>query len=135
MDASNLLWGSTSASGNGNVFAKTPVLTTAEAQRWKEFNSYEMRDFRQKQREALKNEINNISHKIASAREAQLKASQGGGATTYGGFGTTTMASWKVPEIEQINRNFNENARFFSTHKNERRHGLKYVPPPVAENV
>ena len=45
------------------------------------------------------------------------------------------MASWKVPEIEQINRNFNENARFFTTAKNERRHGLKYVPPPVAENV
>lgn len=45
------------------------------------------------------------------------------------------MASWKVPEIEQINRNFNENARFFTTTKNERRHGLRYVPPPVAENV
>lgn len=62
-----------------------------------------------------------------------MKASVGG--STYGGFGTTTMASWKVPEIEQINRNFNENARFFTTSKNERRHGLKYVPPPVAENV
>ena len=107
-------------------------MTTAEAQRWKEFNSYEMRDFRQKQREALKAEINNISHKIASAREAQGKASAGG--STYGGF-ATTQASWKVPEIEQINRNFNENARFFTTSKNERRHGLKYVPPPVAENV
>lgn len=48
MDAGALLWGSNSSSHNGNVFAKTPVLTTAEAQRWKEFNSYEMRDFRQK---------------------------------------------------------------------------------------
>jgi hypothetical protein len=44
-------------------------MTTAEAQRWKEFNSYENRDFKMKQREALKNEINDISHKLASARD------------------------------------------------------------------
>ena len=79
-----------------------------------------------------KNEINNISHKIASARENK-KISVA--ATTYGaGFGST-MSSWKVPEIEQINRNFGENARFFTTSKGERRHGLRYIPPPVAENV
>jgi len=46
MDAGALLWGSQTSSNNGNVFAKTPVMTTAEAQRWKEFNSYELRDFR-----------------------------------------------------------------------------------------
>ena len=35
---------------------------------------------------------------------------------------------WKVPEIEQINRNFNEHSRFFNTHKRERKHGLKFTP-------
>jgi hypothetical protein len=45
-------------------------MTTAEAQRWKEYNSYEAKDHKNLTKEALKAEINNITHKIASAREA-----------------------------------------------------------------
>jgi len=45
MDANKELWGS-HGSSYGNVFGKSPILTTAEAQRWKEFNSYENRDFK-----------------------------------------------------------------------------------------
>ena len=43
--------------------------------------------------------------------------------------------SWKVPEIEQINRNFTENTRFYNTHKIQRKHGLKFVPKPVTDTV
>ena len=40
-----------------------------------------------------------------------------------------------MPEIEQINRNFNENQRFYDTHQNQRKHGLKFVPKPVTDTV
>lgn len=45
------------------------------------------------------------------------------------------VGTWKVPEIEGINRTFNEGTRFYNTCAYQRKHGLKYVPPPVAENV
>lgn len=104
---------------------------TAEAERWKEYNSYELRDHKNKTKERLKDEINNISHRIATQRAAVMNA------TTYGkkGMSSTNYGDWKAPEIEQINRNFNEASRFYNTHKAARKHGLKYVPPPVAENV
>ena len=48
---------------NRSVFAPKPaVMTTAEAERWKEFNSYENRDHNQKTRERLREEINNATH-------------------------------------------------------------------------
>ncbi len=34
-----------------------------------------------------------------------------------------------------MNRNFNEAARYYNTAPYQRKHGLRYVPPPVAENV
>lgn len=40
-----------------------------------------------------------------------------------------------MPEIEQINRNFNEGTRFYNTHQAERKHGLKFVPKPVTDTV
>jgi len=40
-----------------------------------------------------------------------------------------------VPEIEQINRHFKENTRFFNTNKDERIHGLKFVSKPVTDTV
>ena len=47
----------------------------------------------------------------------------------------STNTSWKVPDIEQSSRFFDEKARFFDTHKEMRRYGKKHVPPPVAENL
>ena len=47
----------------------------------------------------------------------------------------TTDTSWKVPDIEATSRYFDENARFYATHRDQRRYGLKYVPPPKAENL
>ena len=43
--------------------------------------------------------------------------------------------SWKVPDIEPMNRTFNEGTRFYNTHNSQRKYGLRYVPPPVADNV
>lgn len=51
------------ADTNRSVFAqRPPVMTTAEAERWKEFNSYENRDHNQKTRERMREEINNATH-------------------------------------------------------------------------
>ena len=44
------------------------------------------------------------------------------------------VGSWKVPEIEGLNRTFNEGSRYYNM-PYQRHHGLKRVPPPVAENV
>ena len=63
---------------------------------------------------------NNMSYELACERDAQMKARMDDR--------NRTNLSWKVPEIEQINRNFNEHSRFFNTHKRERKHGLKFVP-------
>ena len=86
-------------------------------------------DHRRRTQEKIKEEINNISHRIASVREAQMNA------TTYGSTNACSNYDWKVPEVEQINRNFNEHARFFNTHTIQRKHGLKFVPRPVADNI
>lgn len=43
--------------------------------------------------------------------------------------------TWKVPEIESMNRTFNESTRFYNPVGFQRKHGLRYVAPPVAENV
>lgn len=45
------------------------------------------------------------------------------------------QGSWKVPEVESMNRQFNETSRYYNTQPYQRKHGLRYVPPPVAENV
>jgi len=43
--------------------------------------------------------------------------------------------SWKVPEIEAMNRNFNEGTRYYNCFPYQRKHGLRYVPPPKAEHL
>lgn len=50
------------------------VLTTAEAERWKEFNSYEPRNHNQKVREKLREQLNNASHELAARRQAEIFA-------------------------------------------------------------
>jgi hypothetical protein len=56
-----------------------------------------MKDHKNLTKEALKMEINNMTHKIALAREAKLKATAG---STYGAFNMTSYGNWKAPEIE-----------------------------------
>lgn len=50
------------------------MLTTAEAERWKEFNSYEPRNHNQKVREKLREQLNNASHELAARRQAEIFA-------------------------------------------------------------
>ena len=55
----------------GGVFNRqwNPVLITAEAERWKEFNSYELINHNNKTRDRIKGEINNMSYELAQSRE------------------------------------------------------------------
>lgn len=104
---------------------------TAEAERWKEFNSFEPRDHNTKTKERLREQINSNTWEIALNRDAEMHARQ----QSYGLAQTQKHYSWKVPEIEQINRHFVENKRFYDTHKDQRKHGLKFVPKPVTDTV
>jgi hypothetical protein len=44
-------------------------------------------------------------------------------------------SKWRVPETEIMDRTFNEGSRYHTTMTGQRKHGLKYVPPPKAENL
>ena len=121
-----------SAFQKGNASDAKPVQTMAESQRWKEFNNYETKDHQFRTKEALKQEINNIYYRIALARDAQLTNKK---MATVDVDPSSTLASWKVPDIEQSARFFDEKARFYDTSKDMRRYGKKHVPPPIAENL
>ena len=57
------------------VFDKrNPALITAEAERWKEFNSYELENHNIRTRDKIKNEINNMSYELANHREDEMHA-------------------------------------------------------------
>jgi len=47
----------------------------------------------------------------------------------------TKEGNWRVPETEIMDRTFNEGSRYYTTMTQARKHGLKYVPPPKAENL
>jgi len=49
--------------------------------------------------------------------------------------GMTKEGNWRVPETEIMDRTFNEGSRYYTTMTQARKHGLKYVPPPKAENL
>jgi hypothetical protein len=120
------------AAFRSNGQPKKPVLTTAEEQRWKEFNSYERRDHNLRKKEAVRGEINDIYYKIALERQKRI----GEAAATLSNMDAASTASgWKVPDIEATARYFDENARYYNTHRDERRYGVKHVPPPKAENL
>ena len=55
--------------------------------------------------------------------------------STYNGGMSGDPSNWRVPETEIMDRTFNEGARYFTTMANQRKHGLKYIPPPKAENL
>jgi hypothetical protein len=49
-------------------------LITAEAERWKEFNSYELNNHNIRTRDRIKGEINNMSYELANQRENDMNA-------------------------------------------------------------
>ena len=96
--------------------------TNGDTSGWKFFNSFEKKDLRHKTREILKDEINNIALRIAKAREVKESMSQNG--------------TWRVPgDVEANARVIDEGSRFFRNDFQTKKHGLRYVPPPVAENL
>lgn len=80
----------------------------------------------------MKAEINNIATDLALKREASFKSPPpvakylNDEMTTY----NRSNSNWRVPQIEAIERNLLESSRFFLTEKNERKYGVKLVPPP-----
>lgn len=43
-----------------------------------------------------------------------------------------TGSTWRAPEVEAMAKTTNEGNRFFNTCPEERKVGLRYVPPPAA---
>ncbi len=43
--------------------------------------------------------------------------------------------NFRVPDVELLDRTFNESSRFYAIGPSQKKHGLKYVAPPVAENL
>ena len=76
----------------------------------------------------MNNELMALALKVSKARDDANNM-------TYNPDTKKMNGSWKVPEVESMNRQFNETSRYFNTQPYQRKHGLKYVPPPVAENV
>ena len=117
-----------------------------QTQKWKQFNEYETMNPHEKYRhmikESLKHEINNIVLDLALKKEKKAffnsPFSSPQGKDLYKTFNSTynkMNTTWRSPTIESIERNFNENSRFYSNFKEGRRHGVKFVPKPVTDNI
>lgn len=104
------------------------------------FNDYDDKNasYKKHVKESLKREINNIATDLAVKREASFKSPFmspkkyiENEMTTY----NRSNSNWRVPAIEAIERNFHESSRYFNNFKEERQHGVKLVPPPLATSV
>ena len=108
--------------------ANGDIMDNATALKWKQFNSFEKKGHKAIIKQEMSNEIMTLALKLSKAREDSKNM-------TYNSDIQKMTGSWKVPEIESMNRTFNEANRYYSTYVQQRKHGLRYVPPPVAENV
>ena len=108
--------------------APTGIMDNATAFKWKQFNSFERKDHKAAVKQEISNEIMSLALQLSKARDDTKNM-------TYNSSINRMTGNWKVPEIESMNRTFNESARFYNTAGFQRKHGLRYVPPPVAENV
>lgn len=84
-------------------------------------------------KDSLRQEINSIALDMALKQEANLMFKK------KGNFNSTSYSDkkdWRTPHIEALERNFNESSRYFSTnYKEQRTQGVKFLPPPKAENI
>ena len=76
----------------------------------------------------MSNELMALALKVSKARDDAQNM-------TYNSDIKKMTGNWKVPEVESMNRTFNEGSRYYDIQPYQRKHGLRYVPPPVAENV
>lgn len=93
---------------------------------WKSFNFYDAPDHKNKTKDILKDEINNIAMKVVKARE--LKQNM-----TFNADTGKLHGQWRVGEIELFNKGFGEKNRYHNDQHEDRHHGLKFVSPPIAE--
>jgi hypothetical protein len=99
---------------------------------WKRYSQYDVMNPHEKYRtmikDNLRHEINNIAIDLALKRETSMfrNNKEGKMNSTY----HATNTSWKTPQIEVLERNFNEGSRFFDTKKTI---GTRYIVPPKAE--
>lgn len=75
----------------------------------------------------MRDEINNIALRIVKIREAKNNM-------RYNPDTGLLEGDWKPKAVETLERKHNEANRFFKL-PDARQHGLKYVPPPVIENI
>ena len=80
--------------------------SNAETGAWKYFNTYEKVDMKKRQKDVLKDEILSIAVRIAKAREAKKNMK-------YNAETGVLEGTWKVPEVENMNRHFEEGARYY----------------------
>jgi hypothetical protein len=113
-------------------------LTAEQALKWKSHNSYEYMNphdtFKNNVKDILKQEINNIATDLALKRGTSSNFGTPRAKKNFG-FNEVTQynrsnSNWKVPVIESLERGFNEGARFYNPFKEQRVHGIKYVPLP-----
>jgi protein tyrosine phosphatase len=76
----------------------------------------------------LKDEITNIAMRIVKAREAKTNM-------TFSEETGTLQGTWKVGEVELMNKGFNEANRYYNVFPYQRNHGLKFVSPPVGSET
>ena len=43
--------------------------------------------------------------------------------------------NYRAPETEAMNRSFTETARYYNVFNYQKKHGTKYITPPVADNI
>jgi hypothetical protein len=77
-----------------------------------------------KQKMMLKDEITDLAMRIVKAREAKENME----ISTETG---QKVGSWKVPDVEIMNRGVSEGNRYFDVFNYQRRYGKKHVNPPV----
>ena len=100
--------------------------THPQLSNWKFYNSYERQDPHRKNKDLLRDEINNIALRIVKVREAKNSMKFNPQTRLHEG-------AWRVPDVEAMDKKFNEATRFFKLPE-QRKNGLKFVPPPVTEN-
>ena len=103
------------------------MYNTADDNAWKFFNNYERQNIKRTQKDLLRDEINNLALKIVKVREAKnnMKYNQDAG---------MMEGSWRVPQVEKMDKRFSEHYRYF-LFPHQKRNGLKYVAPPAGQEL
>jgi len=104
-----------------------PTLSKEQAQVWKKFNPDPQNTFKAKVNRNLAAEQQML---IRKAIRHRLHKSALGTRNI-----DTPTNPLRIPSIEQHDKLTGENNRFYNNWDHQKKHGIKYIPPPVAETV